>query len=165
VLFVIANCSNCGQQGRVELSLTLVKFVVWPVEKLHMTYRFPKLLVVFQVTAALAMLIALYIGTRPMIWGWLLFAPLFLFIVAKGVRTYLYSLTINGDCITVVDLNKRADYLVSDITAINVWPAKGERVAVVTFWDWRKLSFPSHLEGFDDLVDALRKQTKLQKQT
>jgi hypothetical protein len=74
-------------------------------------------------------------------------------------------LTINDDCITVVDLNKRAQYLVSDITAINVWPAKGERMAVITFRDWKKLSFPSHLEGFDELVELLTKQTKLKKQT
>ena len=115
---------------------------------------------IFRNTAALVMLIALYISTKPMIWGWLLFTPLFLFVVVKGVRTYKYLLTINGDRITVVDLNKRAQYLVSDITAINVWPAKGERIVVITFWDWRKLSFPSHLEGFDDLVELLRKQTK-----
>jgi len=130
-----------------------------------MAYRYSKLLAYLEITVALVMLIALYISTQPMIWGWLLFAPLFLFVLAKGVRTYKYSLTINGDHITVVDLNKRAQYLVSDITAINVWPAKGERIAVITFWDWRKLSFPSHLEGFDDLVESLRKQIKVKKQT
>jgi hypothetical protein len=130
-----------------------------------MAYRYSKRLALLEISAALVMLTALYISTQPMLWGWLLFTPLFLFVVAKGVRTYKYSLTINNDCITVVDFNKRAQYLVSDITAINVWPAKGERIAVITFWDWRKLSFPSHLEGFDDLVEFLRKQTKLQKQT
>lgn len=130
-----------------------------------MTYRYSKRLVIFQLAAALAMLIALYIGTKPMIWGWLLFSPLFLFVVAKAVRTYKYSLTINDDCITVVDFNKRAQYQVSNITAINVWPAKGERIAVITFLDWKKLSFPSHLEGFDDLVALLTTKTKLQKQT
>jgi hypothetical protein len=130
-----------------------------------MAYRYSKRLALLEISAALVMLTALYISTQPMLWGWLLFTPLFIFVVAKGVRTYKYSLTINNDCITVVDFNKRAQYLVSDITAINVWPAKGERIAVITFWDWRKLSFPSHLEGFDDLVEFLRKQTKLQKQT
>ncbi|WP_283744422.1 hypothetical protein [Sideroxydans sp. CL21] len=120
---------------------------------------------ILQLAAALAMLIALYIGTKPMIWGWLLFSPLFLFVVAKAFRTYKYLLTINDDCITVVDFNKRAQYQVSDITAINVWPAKGERMAVITFRDWKKLSFPSHLEGFDELVELLTKQTKLKKQT
>ncbi len=129
-----------------------------------MTYRYSKLLVAFQIGAALTMLVALYIGTNPAFWGWLLFAPLFLFILTKGVRTYIYSLTISGDRITVVDLNKHADYLVSDITAINVWPAKGERIAVITFGNWKKLSFPSHLKGFDDLVELLRKQTRLEKQ-
>jgi hypothetical protein len=130
-----------------------------------MTYRYSKLLVVFQIAVALAMLIALYIGTDPAFWGWLLFAPLFLFILAKSVRTSIYSLTINGDRVTVVDLNKRAEYLVSEITAINVWPAKGVRMAVITFGNWKKLCFPSHLKGFDDLVELLRKQSKLDTQT
>jgi hypothetical protein len=121
-----------------------------------MTYRYSKRLVILQLAAALAMLIALYIGTKPMIWGWLLFSPLFLFVVAKAFRTYKYVLAINDDCITVVDFNKRAQYQVSDITAINVWPAKGERMAVITFRDWKKLSFPSHLEGFDELVELLK---------
>ena len=130
-----------------------------------MAYQYSRLLAYFEISAALAMLMTLYISEQPKIWGWLLFAPLFIFVIAKGVRTYRYSLTIDDDCITVVDLNKRAQYLVSDITAINVWPAKGERIAVITFWDWRKLSFPSHLKGFDELVDMLRKQTNLLKQT
>ena len=73
-----------------------------------MTYRYSKRLVILQLAAALAMLIALYIGTKPMIWGWLLFSPLFLFVVAKAFRTYKYVLAINDDCITVVDFNKRA---------------------------------------------------------
>ena len=113
-----------------------------------------------EIAAALVMLVALYVATEPMWWGWLLFAPLFLYIVVRAVHTYRYSLTIDGDRITIVDLNKCDQYLVSEITAINVWPAKGERVAVITFGDRKKLSFPSHLDGFDELLESLIEQTK-----
>ncbi|WP_150102973.1 hypothetical protein [Sideroxydans lithotrophicus] len=118
-----------------------------------------------EIAAALAMLVALYVGTEPKWWGWLLFAPLFLYIVARAVHTYRYSLTIDGDRITVVDLNKHDQYLVSEIAAINVWPAKGERVAVITFDDRKKLSFPSHLDGFDELVESLMEQSRSKLQT
>ena len=120
-----------------------------------MTYRFSKRLALLQFSAAFAMVIALYLNAQPRIWGWLLFLPFFLFVILQAVRTYRYSLTINGDNITLVDI-ERARYPVSDIAAINVWPAKGDRIAVVTFSDRRKFSFPGHLEGFDDLVALLR---------
>jgi hypothetical protein len=125
-----------------------------------MTYRYSKRLAYLEIAAAMTMLVALYVATDPMWWGWLLFAPLFLYIIARAVHTYMYSLTIDGDRITVVDLNKRDQYLVSEITAIHVWPAKGERIAVITFGDRKKLSFPSHLDGFDELVGSLMEQTR-----
>jgi hypothetical protein len=125
-----------------------------------MTFRYPRRLAYLEFSVALVMALALYVSTQPRLWGWLLFLPLFLSIVLEGVRTYMYALTIEGDCISVAGF-KRAQYLVSEITAINVWIAKGERIAVLTFSDRSKLSFPSHLEGFKDLVDLLRKQTNL----
>ena len=127
-----------------------------------MTYRFPTWLAYTRYAMALAMLIGLYIGTKPMFWGWLLFAPLFLIIVYEGTRTYRYSLTVDDEFISVAGF-KRARYRIAEITAINVWVAKGERIAVVTFSDHNKLSFPSHLTGFKDLVELLRARTHLEK--
>jgi hypothetical protein len=127
-----------------------------------MTYRFSKWLAYSRFAAALVMAIALYIGTKPMFWGWLLFAPLFLYIVYEGARSYSYSITIDDDVITVSGF-KRAQYRISEIAAINVWLAKGERIAVITFADRSKFSFPSHLVGFEELVGLLRKRTNLEK--
>lgn len=127
-----------------------------------MTYRFSKWLAYSRFAAALVMAIALYIGTKPMFWGWLLFAPLFLYIVYEGARSYSYSITIDDDVITVTGF-KRAQYRISEIAAINVWLAKGERIAVITFADRSKFSFPSHLVGFEELVGLLRKKTNLEK--
>ncbi len=127
-----------------------------------MTFRYPRRLAYLEFAVAVVMALALYIDTQPMLWGWLLFLPLFLSIIFEGARTYRYALTIDGDCISVAGF-KRAQYLVSEITAINVWIAKGERIAVITFSDRRKLSFPSHLVGFKELVEFLRKQTNLPK--
>jgi hypothetical protein len=124
-----------------------------------MTYRYPKRLAYLEFTVALLMAAALYINTKPMLWGWLLFAPLFLYIVFVAYRTYSYSLTIDGDRISVSDSERQ--YLVSDISAVNVWEAKGERIAVISFSDRSKISFPSHLAGFNDLVALLRKQANL----
>jgi hypothetical protein len=109
---------------------------------------------------AMAMLIGLYIGTQPKFWGWLLFLPLFLTLLIRGILAYRYSLTVEDGKISVVS-SRPVQYPVSDITAVNVWPAKGGRVAVVTFTDRRKLTFPSKVIGFDDLVKLLRTQAKL----
>ena len=106
------------------------------------------------------MLVALYVGTNPKYWGWLLFLPLFLTIVYEGVRTYSYSLTVDGDRIIVAGF-KRAEYRISEITAVNVWFAKGGRIAVITFSDRGKFNFPGNLVGFDKLVELIRTQAKL----
>lgn len=127
-----------------------------------MTFRYSKRLASLELGLASVMALALYFDTQPMLWGWLLFSPLFLTLVLAGVHTYRYSLTVDGDYISVVDFT-RTQYLVSEITAINVWIAKGERIAVVTFSDRSKLSFPSHLEDFDSLVELLRMRAKLPK--
>ena len=127
----------------------------------HMKYRYSRRLAILQLTAALVMLFVLDFDAEPKLWGWLLFLPFFLFVLAQSVRTFIYSLTINDDTITLVDIEKSGKYPVSEISAINVWHAKGDRIAVITFSDRRKLSFPGHLDGFDDLVESLRNQTKL----
>ena len=106
------------------------------------------------------MVVALYVGTNPKLWGWLLFSPLFLVIVYEGLRTYTYSLTVEGDRIVVGGF-KRGEYRVSEIIEINVWFAKGGRIAVINFADLSRLSIPSKLADFNKLVDMLRTQAKL----
>jgi hypothetical protein len=128
-----------------------------------MTFRYPKWLAYSRFVIALAMLVALYVGTNPPVWGWLLFLGLFLVIVYEGVRSHIYSLTVDGDRISVAGI-KRGQYRVSDITAINVWFAKGGRVAVINFSNREKLNFSSHLVDFDKLVALLRTQANLPEQ-
>lgn len=126
-----------------------------------MTFRYSKWLAYSRFAAALGMAVALYIGTKPMLWGWLLFAPLFLFIVYEGVRSYRYSLTVDEEFISVGGLEP-AQYRIAEITDIHVWVAKGGRIAVVTFADRSKLTFPSHLTGFKHLVELLRSRSNLE---
>jgi hypothetical protein len=102
----------------------------------------------------------LYESLHPEWWGWLLYSPLFLYMVFEGVRKVRYSLTIEGDKLTIV--NYKADrYSVSQITAVNVWDAKGGRMAVVDFSDGRRFHFSSRLYKFDDLVNLLRTKANL----
>ena len=129
-----------------------------------MTFQNPKWLAYTRFAGALIMLIALYVGTNPKFWGWLLFLPLFLTILYEGLRSYSYSLTVNDDRIIVGGF-KPAQYRVSDITAVDVWFAKGGRMAVVTFADRKKLSFHSHLVGFEQLVELLRTKANLPEPT
>jgi len=128
-----------------------------------MTFRYPKWLAYSRFVLAIGMLFTLYVATNPKVWGWILFLPLFLLIVYEGARTYSYSLTVDGDRISVAGFWP-AQYVVSEITAINVWFAKGGRIAVVTFSDREKLRFSSRLTDFEGLVAMLRTKANLLEQ-
>jgi len=125
-----------------------------------MTFRYSIKWAYIELIVALGMAVAVYSELKPGLWGWLLFAPLLVFMVFMGVRKVSYSLTVDGDLITIGGL-KPAQYSVSKISALNVWEAKGGRIAVVAFNDGRRFNFPSRLDGFDDLVALLRSKANL----
>jgi hypothetical protein len=127
---------------------------------MKMTYKYSIIWAYFDLVAALAMTFALYVGLRPEWWGWLLFSPLFLYLVFECVRKVSYSLTVDGNHITVGSF-KSTQYFVSQIVAVHVWDAKAGRVAVVEFADGNRLHFPSRLAGFDDLVALLKTKAHL----
>jgi hypothetical protein len=113
-----------------------------------------------ELVAALVMTLVVYAGLQPEWWGWLLYSPLFLYLVFEGVRKINYSLTIDGDHITVGSF-RATQYSASKITAVNIWDAKGGRMAVVSFADGGRFHFSSRLEGFDHLVRLLRTKANL----
>jgi len=125
-----------------------------------MTVRYASKWTYIELVVALVMTLAVYAGLQPEWWGWLLYSPLFLYLVFEGVRKVSYSLTVDGDHITVGSF-KSAQYSVSKIAAVNVWDAKGGHMAVVDFVDGRRFNFSSRLEGFDDLVGLLRTKANL----
>lgn len=125
-----------------------------------MTFRYASKWVYIELVVALAMTLVVYVGLQPEWWGWLLYSPLFLYLVFEGVRKVSYSLTVDGDLITVGSF-KSTQYSVSKIAAVNVWDAKGGRMAVVDFADGSRFHFSSRLEGFDDLVGLLRTKANL----
>lgn len=125
-----------------------------------MTFRYSIKWIYFEFAVALAMALAVYVGLRPEWWGWLMFLPLFLFLVFDGARKASYSLTVDGDQITVGSF-KSAQYLVSRITAVNVWEAKGGRITVVDLSDGSRFNFSSRVEGFDELIGLLKTKANL----
>ncbi len=125
-----------------------------------MTFRYAIKWAYIELVVALAMTLALYVGLEPEWWGWLMFSPLFIALVYEGVRKVKYSLTVDGDLITVGSF-KSAQYSVSKITAVNVWDAKGGRIAVVDFDGGSRFNFPSTLERFDELVGLLKTKANL----
>jgi len=125
-----------------------------------MTFRYAAKWAYIEFVAALVMTLALYAGLQPEWWGWLLYSPLFLYLVFEGVRKVSYSLTIDGDHITVGSFRSNR-YSISKITAIHVWEAKAGHIAVVDFADGNRLHFSSRLEGFDDLVGLLKTRANL----
>lgn len=129
-------------------------------EDLNMTFRYAIKWAYIELVVALAMTLVVYAGLQPEWWGWLLYSPLFLYLVFEGVRKVSYSLTVDGDRITVGSF-RSAQYSVSKITAVNVWEAKGGRMAVVAFVGGSRFHFSSRLEGFDDLVGLLRTKANL----
>jgi hypothetical protein len=82
-------------------------------------------------------------------------------LIFEGIRKVSYSLTVEEDLITVGSFNS-AQYVASKITAVNVWMAKGGRVAVVAFDDGKRFNFPSNVKGFDNLVGLLKTKANLQ---
>jgi hypothetical protein len=124
------------------------------------TFGYPKRLAFLEFALAFTMALALYIGTKPALWGWLLFLPLFLVLMIEGARTYRYSLTLEGEHLVVANF-RRTRHPIAAIAAVDVWVAKGGHVAVITFSNSNKLSFTSRVSGFDELVQLLRKQANL----
>jgi hypothetical protein len=86
---------------------------------------------------------------------------MFLFLVYEGVRSYSYSLTV-GDARINIGGFEPAEYAISEISDVHVWDAKGRQIAVVSFADRRKFSFPSYLVNFKDAVDLIRARTGLE---
>ncbi len=125
-----------------------------------MTFRYAIRWTYIELVVAVAMTWSLYAGLHPKWWGWLLYSPLFLYLIFEGVRKVSYSLIIDGDRITVGSF-KSTQYSVSKIATVNIWNAKGRRIAVVAFADGSRFSFSSHLQGFDDLVGLLRTKAGL----
>lgn len=125
-----------------------------------MSFRYSFLRTWLNLFIALAMAIFMYDGLHPEWWGWALISPLFAYLIYESARKAMYAFIIEGDVITVRGF-KPASYPASGITAVNVWNAKGGRVAVVAFADGRRFNFPSALSGFDELVRVLRTKANL----
>jgi hypothetical protein len=125
-----------------------------------MTYKYATKWIYIELVVALAMTLVLYVELQPEWWGWLLFSPLFLYLVFESVRKFSYSLTVDGDLITVGSF-KSTQYPVSRITEVKVWDAKGGRMAVVSFADKSRFHFSSRLDGFDDLVSLLGRKANI----
>jgi hypothetical protein len=124
-------------------------------------FRYASQWAYFELLVAFLMLLAVAVKLKPEWWGWLLFAPLLGFMFFEGIRKARYSLTVDGDLITVGSFNS-AQYVASKITAVNVWMAKGGRIAVVAFDDGQKFNFPSNVQGFDNLVGLLKTKANIQ---
>ena len=125
-----------------------------------MAFRYAIRWAYIELVVAVAMTWGLYAGLHPKWRGWLLYAPLFLYLLVEGIRKVSYSLTVEGDRLTVGSF-KSNQYCMSKIATVNVWNAKGGRIAVVVFTDGNRFSFSDHLQGFDDLVGLLRTKAGL----
>jgi len=126
-----------------------------------MKFRYASQWAYIELLVAFLMTLSVAVKLKPEWWGWLLFAPLLGFLVFEGIRKIKYSLTVEGDIITVGSFNS-AQYVASKIAAVNVWMAKGGRIAVVTFEDGKRFNFPSNVEGFDNLVGLLKTKANLE---
>jgi hypothetical protein len=131
---------------------------------MKMTYRYTIFWAYVDLVVALAMTLALYVGLQMEWWGWLLFSPLFLYLVFECVRKASYSLTVDGNDIKVGSF-RYTRYFVSKISAVHVWDANAARMAVVDFDDGSRFHFSSRLGGFDDLVGLLRTKANLPQMT
>ena len=96
------------------------------------------------------------------IWGWLMAACISLCIVLASIYAWRYSLVVGDSDINVSSFGRKR-FLISEISAINVWPGKGGRGAVIAFKNGEKLRFPSYLNRFDPLVALLREKAGLAK--
>jgi hypothetical protein len=125
-----------------------------------MKFRYASQWAYFELLVACLMTLAVAVKLKPEWWGWLLFAPLLGFMIFEGIRKASYSVRVEADLITVGSFNS-AQYVATKITAVNVWMAKGGRVAVVALDDGTRFNFPSDVEGFDNLVGLLKTKANL----
>jgi hypothetical protein len=129
-----------------------------------MTFKFANKWAYIELLSAMAMTWALYVGLQPSWLGWLLYSPLFIYLIFEGMLKVNYSLRIDDDNITVGSF-KPIPYSISRITAMKVWEAKNRRIAVIAFADGRRFNFSDHLQGFDELIRLLNAKVSLHSAT
>jgi hypothetical protein len=128
-------------------------------------FCFPRRLTVFGMVLAFLLLpwaLADPGNQHVVIWGWLMFACIPACIVLASIYAWRYSLVVGEGDINVGSFSRK-HFLISEITAINVWIGKGARNAVITFKSGEKVTIPSFLDRFDQLVALLRKKAGLAK--
>jgi hypothetical protein len=94
--------------------------------------------------------------------AWLIVEPLPICMIFFGIYTFRYSCLVDDNSI-IVTAFKQSQYLLVDITSIEVVIGKYVRVAVVKFKNGRKVSFSNYMDGFNAIVELLRRKTGLAK--
>ena len=94
--------------------------------------------------------------------AWLITEPLPISMIFFGIYTIKYSCLVDDNSI-IVTAFRQSQYPLADITSIEVVIGKGARFAVVKFKDGRKVSFPNYMDGFNAIVELLRRKTGLAK--
>src|ERR1017187_4408601 len=126
--------------------------------KLPLKFQFPRRLAVLLLLLAAVFFVAPILdvtGKSMTPAGWFMLSLFVICIVCVSIYFYRY-LIIVGDEDVVVSSLIRKRFLVSNITEVNVDMGRVSRHATISLSNGDKISVPSFIDGFDDLVALLR---------
>jgi hypothetical protein len=92
--------------------------------------------------------------------GWFVLSLFVICIVFASIYHYLFCLALSDDEVVVSGFTRKR-FLVSSITGINVDKGRYSPYATIRFSNGDKISVPSYIDGFDNLVALVRSKLNL----
>jgi hypothetical protein len=130
-----------------------------------MTYRLPRTLPYLSALLSAAILLGLFLAPNPRApiapAGYVLVVAFALVVLACGVLSQRYAVTIAADRLVITGTHRR-EYLFADMAKLEVLPGgKGVLVAVVTMKDGTRVNVSGSLRDFAGFVRTLGDSARL----
>jgi hypothetical protein len=125
---------------------------------LPVKFQFPRRLAVLLLLLAAVFFVAPLLnvtGKSMTLAGWFVLSLFVICIVCVSIYFYRYVIIVGDEDVVVSSLIRKR-FLVSNITEVSVDMGRVSRHATISLSNGDKISVPSFIDGFDDLVALLR---------